>query len=137
MRKMAFDSRGEEMKKDNSKKNHSWKHVGGPMLIGRSDKRYEEYREIQKETGVSPDETWNLDETIAMFVLPRLKMFRNDTIGYPCELKSIEEWHGILDRMIDSFGLMCEQKTSYEEDEQSRIEEGLDLFRKWFHALWW
>lgn len=32
---------------------------------------------------VNPKETWNLDYTIAKFVLPRLKLFKKLNNGYP------------------------------------------------------
>lgn len=129
---------GKGKKKGNSSgKSHSWRHVGGPMLISRKDERYGEYRRIQKETGVSPDETWSLDYTVACFVLPRLRAFREIACGYPDALGSMEEWQGILGRMVDAFELIAEDRTAYGDDERRRIEDGLDLFREWFHALWW
>jgi len=107
------------------------------MLIRKNDERYGEYRRIQKETGVSPDETWSLDYTVACFVLPRLKAFMEIACGYPGDLGSMEEWQGILGRMVDAFELIAEDRTAHGDDERRRIEDGLDLFREWFHALWW
>ena len=42
-------------------------------------------------------DTWSLDYYIAKFVLPRLKLFKKVERGYPCDLKSIDEWHDILE----------------------------------------
>ena len=120
-----------------SRKNgHVWTHKGGPMCVGRDDGRYAEYREEQKKTGVSPDETWNLDVTIAEFVLPRLKLFKEKTIGVPCCFGTMEEWHAELDRMIRAFELMCDDK-AFGSESQNEIDAGLDSFRKYFQALWW
>ena len=120
-----------------SRKNgHVWTHKGGPMCVGRDDGRYAEYREEQKKTGVSPDETWNLDVTIAEFVLPRLKLFKEKTIGVPCCFGTMEEWHAELDRMIRAFELMCDDK-AFGSESQKEIDAGLDSFRKYFQALWW
>ncbi len=116
---------------------HVWMHRGGPMLVDRSDGRWEEYREAQKRTGVSPDECWNLDMTFACFMVPRLKAFREMTCGYPGALSSMEEWHGILDRVIDGLELMSEDRVVYSDDERERIERGLDLFREWIQGMWW
>lgn len=66
---------------------------------------------------VSSRECWNLDATIAEFIIPRLKKYKQETIGYPCldrelytktnEQKSItfEDWKNILDEMILAFEL--------------------------------
>ena len=107
------------------------------MLIGRNDGRYGEYRRIQKETGVSPDECWNIDKTFACFMVPRLKMFRDMTCGYPGALSSMEEWHGILDRVIDGLELMSEDRCVYTDGERSRIDDALDLFGEWIQGMWW
>lgn len=83
-------------------------------------------------------DTWNLDITIAKFILPRLKLFRKVVDCYPCDLNSIEEWHDILDKMIESFYLMA-TTSSYKtlNENYEKIEQGLDLFRKYYHDLWW
>ena len=60
-----------------------------------------------KEQGlyVNPKETWNLDYTIAKFVLPRLKLFKKLNNGYPGRegMETEEEWDEALDKMIWSF----------------------------------
>ena len=54
-------------------------------------------------------ETWNLDNTFARFIVPRLKRFRElvaspDTVyGYPVVVGSMELWLEILDKMIWAF----------------------------------
>lgn len=54
-------------------------------------------------------ETWNLDNTFARFIVPRLKRFRElvaspDTVyGYPGTLNNMEEWLEILDKIIWAF----------------------------------
>ena len=48
---------------------------------------------------------WNLDITIAKFVLPRLKKFKKENIGYPGrkEMDTPEKWDEVLDKMILAF----------------------------------
>lgn len=48
---------------------------------------------------------WNLDITIANFVLPRLKRFKKENIGYPGidEMDTPEKWDEALDKMILAF----------------------------------
>lgn len=82
------------------------------------DKRLRKKRGIY--TKFKDDELWDLDLTIAQFVLPRLVKFQKTTKGYPCrlvvddnvDLSSISDseddeyvtlWNNILDKMIWSF----------------------------------
>lgn len=48
---------------------------------------------------------WSLDITIANFVLPRLKRFKKENIGYPGidEMDTPEKWDEALDKMILAF----------------------------------
>ena len=45
----------------------------------------------------------------------------------------------ILDKIIISLQLTCKEKglRIWTEEESKQIDEGLDLFREWFMALWW
>ena len=81
-------------------------------------------------------DTWSLDYYIAKFTLPRLKLFKKVERGYPCDLKSIDEWHDILDKMIASFEILATDEWNTQ-DEQKIVDEGLDLFRKYYQDLWW
>ena len=53
-----------------------------------------------------PRETWSLDWTMAKFVYPRLKKFKEENIGFPHEFKTIDEWNEILDKMLFSFKVL-------------------------------
>lgn len=81
-------------------------------------------------------DTWNLDITIAEFILPRLKLFKEVADCFPAKLDSMEEWHDILDKMIDAFYLISTDKRKTEADNNA-IEEGLGLFKRYYHSLWW
>ena len=100
---------------------------------------------IQKITkGYSYYDLLSLDCTIADFILPRLKAYKEQNMGHPSNL-SEEEWGIILDKMIYSFE-SCSSKEafSYKFDYSSteylehrkRVEEGLKLFGEYFEALW-
>ena len=54
---------------------------------------------------ISPRDTWNLDTTIAEFILPRLKLFKKLNNGYPGkeEMDTPEKWDEALDKMILAF----------------------------------
>ena len=110
--------------------------------------------------GFSDDELWNFDNTIAKWILPRLKSFKKDSIAFPADLDSPEEWDEILDKMIWSFDYIVNQDKyedvlieKYKDNEfdedghyrwikdakelSAKCQEGLDLFGKYFRALWW
>ena len=82
-------------------------------------------------------DTWNLDAAIAKFVLPRLIRFREVHNGHPCQLTS-EEWDEKIDKMIDAFTLIVTKDLwCINNDEQKRIDDGLDTFREYYFHLWW
>lgn len=139
----------------------------------------------QKKHGlyIAPNELWNLDYTIAEFILPRLKKFKKESMGYPDqgEMDTPEKWNAALDKMILAFeyilndnwwignpeydysdglhiGFEKDDKTGWHkvviseddwvkdvsqrrdnEDQRRKqvINEGLQLFTKWFRHLWW
>ena len=71
-------------------------------------------------------DTWNLNYYIAKFILPRLKLFKKVTMGFPCDLKSINEWYDILDKIIAAFKILSTDEINTQ-DEQKIVNEGLDL----------
>lgn len=93
----------------------------------------EVYKQQRLERGFDDTETWNLDSTIAAFIVPRLKRFKEINTGYPPELTE-EQWDEILDKMIKFFEFASDDSKFLEEN---IYEEGFDLFHKYFHSLWW
>lgn len=82
-------------------------------------------------------DTWSLDYAIAKFTLPRLICFKKVNNGHPYTLTS-QEWDEILDKMIIAFDFIANTgiwDTTPEQEKQ--IDEGLDLFRKYYFDLWW
>lgn len=80
-------------------------------------------------------ELWNLDDTMTNFILPRLKLFKASLHGHPCNLTETE-WNGILDKMIDAFTLMNKNDRDFTSAEQVVINQGLELFAKYYQDLW-
>ena len=74
-------------------------------------------------------DTWNLDYYIAKFILPRLKLFKKVVMGFPCDLKSINEWYDILDKMIAAFMILSTDEINTQ-DEQKIVNEGHYSMRK-------
>ena len=145
--------------------------------------RLAKFKQQRIERGFDDTECWNLDTTIAQFVLPRLKHFKENTNGYPGndEIPTFEKWNEVLDKMIYAFDHIVNED-KYDEEKQKRhgvdflemygfekqedgsalmvetpkynkqamenyrkeqfedmekVNEGLQLFGKYFRSLWW
>jgi hypothetical protein len=88
--------------------------------------------------GFSDEDLWNLDQTIANFVLPRLKAFKEFTHAYPQGM-TVEEWNTTMDKMIWSFDFKVNHwydDAMHTEENTEKYNEGMDLFRKYFDNLW-
>ena len=86
------------------------------------------------------EELWSLDHTIAKFIVPRLKKFQQlladpSCVAGPPHSIAREEWALILNRMIYSFDKISSDTVNYSDD--PKIQEGIDLFAKWYRCLWW
>jgi len=90
--------------------------------------------------GFSDPESWELDTTIAKFVLPRLEEYRNTNQILPVQFMQ-EQWNTTLDKMIYSMKIMA--MDNYLEyildhpEEMCKIQEGFTLFGKHLFDLWW
>jgi len=97
-------------------------------------------------------DTWSLDHTLALVILPALRKFKEDNTGHPCGISSEadpvcgkceceKEWHTILDKMIWSFEQIADDVIDYHSSDEykkynDRVQEGLELFGKYFRSLW-
>ena len=100
-----------------------------------------ELQEIKEKTGILPDEIWCLDTSICLFILPRLKLYREKSeknVFHPAAFRSSQEWLDILDKMIFSFEehLNCNAENNHDKKYQDQVLEGLLLFAKYFGMLW-
>lgn len=124
-----------------NKERYEW--TGETFYVKKDDDRYEKFAKEKKETGISPDETWSLYSNIAIFVLPRLKLFKEmqkNIGGHPSCFRSNKSWMKILDKMIWSMEQIVEEKKpdDMEWDEyEKKVSYGITLFGKYFRCLWW
>lgn len=116
-----------------------------------SKKRIKKADKFEKKHGFRYEDVWDLDNVIACFVLPRLVRLRDVHYGVPqaffkdneSEFKGLtvkeadKKWTETLNKIIYAFYLYI-TKESYEwqGEEEKIVEEGLDLFRTHFGALW-
>lgn len=110
----------------------------------------EEAERIKSKWGFEPSETWDLDKTIAAFILPRLAYFRDNIEGIPnycCEYdaemhllnedEAIKRWEADLDKMILAFALILKDEYIVRpEEKDNQVKEGLMLFAEHFEDLW-
>ena len=83
------------------------------------------------------EEVWNTDNTIAQLIVPRLQALKAlDKHGYCPDFKGMREWNNTIQKMIDAFELMKYAGRVNTKEEERTMEEGLDLFRKYFRHLW-
>tara|TARA_Y100000034_G_scaffold137002_1_gene218238 strand:+ start:240 stop:587 length:348 start_codon:yes stop_codon:yes gene_type:complete len=114
------------------------------MLIDKKDKRYKKHKKFKKANGFSPCETWALDSTIARFIAPRLRYLAFKPYGYPMDFEYIEDWQEVLYKMVAAFDIIVDEERFYDFDcdkeraakDKIIMEEGLDLFRKYYFDLW-
>ena len=95
----------------------------------------EEYKKQRIERGFDDTETFSLDTTIAKFILPRLKRFKEINKAFPEDM-TFEEWNLILDKIIESLELITKPEY-FSSGKNPKIQEGIDLFAKYFRYLWW
>ena len=110
---------------------------------------------------IDVEELYDLDITIARFILPRLMVFKKHCERTPNLNMTREEWNKILDKMIYAFeriACQTEEETpeykayikaiwNNEEDladlkraakaSLKPISEGLSLYHKYYRSLWW
>ena len=98
------------------------------------------------ETNIDIEEILKLDITIAKFIVPRLKLFREREDSCPLRFDNEQEWYDILDKMIKAFehltkcnSCICTDDPDWKDKENIRnreIKEGLNLFAEYYRALW-
>lgn len=93
--------------------------------------------------GFDDRELWNLDLTVAKFILPRLKQFSKKIDGYPPELCQPTVWSDMLDDMIFTFESKIKNfPLGFDPEDQdykkklTRYRRGLVAFSRFYDDLW-
>ena len=122
--------------------------------IGKFPKKYTTQRKISVQ--IDDFDTWSLDHTLALIIHPALVKFKEDSmdVGHPCLCDDLttctvdgnvctcsDKWQEMLDKMIWSFGqIVTDDSDSYTIEQyrayEVRMQEGLELFGKYFRSLW-
>ena len=95
-------------------------------------------------------DTWAMDSTLAIIITPMLKQLKATQHGHPVDLTE-KQWHKIMDKMIWSFECLSSRDGfhgfKFEGDytritsrryhkHMEKVQEGLDLFGKYYMNLW-
>ena len=106
-----------------------------------TDEREPEWKAQRLTRGFDDTEMWSLDCTIAEFIAPRLKVFKEQAaeIGdHPVNITS-EKWQEILSQMIEGFELYSDHFDWPSDDSNEnwkKVYKALELFKSWFMNLW-
>lgn len=110
--------------------------------IDENDVIWNGMKQERLERGFDSSECWNLDNTIARFIIPRLEVFIEDNAGYPGNMTP-EQWDNILNQILEAFKLYIDEDDVFNLTQEERnkrdkkIGKGLKLFAKHFSGLWW
>ena len=105
-------------------------------------KRWFKFRWQRITRGWTDEDTWNLDCVVASFVAPRLRRFKKLNNGFPPDFNE-HTWNDAIDKMIYSLERVSKRHDEKEGDQNwdkitcERVNEGLELFGKYFCDLWW
>lgn len=105
--------------------------------------------------GYSDRDLWSFDSYLCEMIPKGLRQLKKNSNSYPANLKSFDEWQGILDTMIEGFESSERLKhngylylknngdtTTLEQNDEllhelnCKSEKGLQLFVKYFGNLW-
>lgn len=89
--------------------------------------------------GWDDGDTFSLDYSVAKLIAPRLRRFKEITIGDEVLTPERKEWADELDKMIAAFEWYGSE-TRWSDNEHQMMQkhqEGLDLFAKYYGGLWW
>jgi len=100
--------------------------------------------------GYGDNDTWDFDNYLCDVITSGLRELKKYQTGVPTEIyikyddtHAQEEWHKILDKIIEGFDcakLLINDYCELEHEERMRAEiirnEGFDLFKEYFMNLW-
>ena len=91
--------------------------------------------------GFFPCDCWNLDHELAVWLVPRLKLFRKNSNGCPAFLHNgkpatMEDWDRILGEMIEGFELKIKEWSEYDPVMSRKIELAFRHLGHYGQNLW-
>jgi hypothetical protein len=90
---------------------------------------------------IHPWDTWALDHTLALIIIPALEQLRDNSQSYPSDLEDFDEWVEVINKMLVAFENVIGDDVGAEEDywnneRWKETQEGFSLFGKHYTDLW-
>lgn len=120
--------------------------------IRERDEHYGESLDFYLKNDFFFEECWNLDITLSALILPRLVYFKDTTLMIPNNIYELYEgqeeeamlaWKEILNKIIWAFYIILYEEWGTwpndeinEQERETQVKEGLELFTKYFENLW-
>jgi hypothetical protein len=110
---------------------------------GKDPTTLEMYKQQRFENGFDDTETWHIDRTMALFIIPRLKRFIEVNNGIPTG-ETVESYNEKLNFIISAFENYYTtnkyyESTDIEERKQltNDVRKAVDYLSKLWFELWW
>ena len=110
---------------------------------GKDPTTLEMYKQQRFENGFDDTETWHIDRTMALFIIPRLKRFVEVNNGIPTG-ETVESYNEKLNFIISAFENYYTtnkyyESTDIEERKQltNDVRKAVDYISKLWFELWW
>ncbi len=107
------------------------------------DKKLEKYKKQIEEQGFDDTETWHLDTTLALFLIPRLKRFIQVNNGFP-NGETYESYIEKLKFIVKSFeeyylNMYENEKVSLELEKErlNNAKKAVEILSELWFNLWW
>jgi hypothetical protein len=103
--------------------------------------KLEKYKKQRDERGFDDTETWHLDKTLALFLIPRLKRFIELNNGFPCA-ETEESFNKKLNFILKSFEEYYynendEVSLELEKERLANTKEAVKILGDIWLDLWW
>lgn len=104
-------------------------------------KQLEKYKKQREQQGFDDTETWHLDRTFALFMIPRIKRFIQVNNGFP-NGETYESYVEKLKFVVKSFEEYysddnIETSLEIEKERLENAKQALDILLKLWFCLWW
>jgi hypothetical protein len=128
------------------KKNYKWVEEDLKYIRdteGKDPARTKRFIKQYEARGWCDIETWSLDHSFAVWMVPRLQRFIELTNGYPGDVEGMTnaKWHRILKEMLEGFKFMLTDDwyapTKRTAKKHAKALKALKLFGEWARYLWW
>ena len=103
--------------------------------------KLEKYKKQREEVGFDDTETWHLDKTVALFLLPRLKRYIQVNNGFPSGMTE-ELYNEKLNYIVKSFEEYYQDENvevslELEKERLSNAKKAVAILGEIWFDLWW